>query len=76
MPDHIIRNRALRTGDGTHHYSIEAAEKKKLEELNNNEVKKDDDDDSLPAENYWGFGDSEMTSRDLTFVKVIDKKVL
>lgn len=74
VPDHIIRNRALRTGDGTHHYSIEAAEKKKMEEMNNNVLKKSDDvDESLPAENYWGFGDKDMSSKDMKFVKVIDK---
>lgn len=74
VPEHIIRSRALRTGDGTHEYSIEAAEKKKNEELNNNlpNGKKADILDEL-NENFWGFGDKDMTSEDMKNVKIINK---
>jgi hypothetical protein len=82
VPDHIIKNRALRTGDGTHLYSIEAAieeseKKQQLEELNNNNTEKvkyrqklEAKDDKFP-ENFWGFGDKDMTSEDLRRVKIL-----
>lgn len=80
VPDHIIKSRVLRTGDGTHHYSIDAAieasAKKRHEENNNNNAdmkykqKLEVKDDKFP-ENFWGFGDKDMTSEDLQRVKIL-----
>lgn len=66
----------LRTGDGTHEYSIQAAEKKKMEELNNNlssELVKNNDITDEFNENFWGFGDKDMTSEDMKYVKIVNK---
>jgi hypothetical protein len=84
VPDHIIKSRVLRTGDGTHIHSIEAAieasEKKQLEmnRDNNNNInekirsrkKLEVKEDKFP-ENFWGFGDKDMTSEDLQRVKIL-----
>jgi stearoyl-CoA desaturase (delta-9 desaturase) len=62
VPDDIIKRRVLRTGDGTHPYSIKAME----ENNNNGNVDKIRD-----TEHFWGFGDQEMTSEDMKLVKIL-----
>jgi stearoyl-CoA desaturase (delta-9 desaturase) len=64
VPDDIIKKRVLRTGDGSHPYSIE------LERLNNNN-NGIGNDKLRDTEHFWGFGDKEMTSEDMKYVKIL-----
>lgn len=63
MPDDIIRNRILRTGDGSHKISKEI-------DINNNK-----NEDSRDIEHFWGFGDKEMNADDMKNVKILHKSV-
>lgn len=65
VPDHIVKTRILRTGDGSHEY---AKKNKDKIEANNNSADEADHDD----EHFWGFGDKEMTARDMKNVRIIN----
>lgn len=67
VPAHIIKNRVLRTGDGTH--QISKLNKETLDS-NNNNSNGEGDHDSL---HYWGFGDEEITVADKKNIKVLHK---
>jgi stearoyl-CoA desaturase (delta-9 desaturase) len=56
--DDLIRKRVLRTGDGSHPFSIEEAKKMKLNEdyLNNNCEKMKQNEDIKESEVFWGIG--------------------
>ena len=66
VPDDILSNRVIRTGDGTHKVSKQL--KAKVNDNNNNE---DDDDGERDVEHFWGFGDDTMTKRDMKNIKVL-----
>lgn len=67
VSDDMIRRRVLRTGDGSHRYSKEAAKQKTTNELlasynNNNNVDTEEDAERLRQnvarirDHYWGWG--------------------
>ncbi|CAG9807590.1 unnamed protein product [Chironomus riparius] len=69
VPDAVIKARVLRTGDGSHPYSIEARKKNPnfQEELkNNNEGERD-------LDHFWGWGDGDMAKEDLAGVDIKHK---
>lgn len=68
VPDHIIKRRVLRTGDGSHPYSQE------LIQDNNNNNEDDLGDDKRDVEHFWGFGDKEMTKEDMENVEILHSK--
>lgn len=59
----MIKDRILRTGDGSHSLSKERNSKNDLDS-NNNE---------RDIEHFWGFGDKTMTKDDLKNVKILKK---
>lgn len=56
--DDMIKKRAIRTGDGSHHYAIEAKKNDLLIGDNNNEGEKRD------LDHFWGWDDPEMLQED------------
>lgn len=50
VPEEMIKNRVLRTGDGSHPLSIEQSKK------DNNNSKDFTSEDSRDTEHFWGFG--------------------
>lgn len=65
VPEDIIRKRVLRTGDGSHPFS------KQVAEINNNNNNNEYKDKLRDTEHFWGFGDKEMNSEDMKYVKVL-----
>lgn len=69
VPDEVIKARVLRTGDGSHPYSIEA-KKKNLqfteEVKNNNEGERD-------LDHFWGWGDGDMAKEDIDGIAIKHK---
>lgn len=61
-----MKNRVIRTGDGTHTYS-----KFKAAGSDHNNNEDDDDDGERDVEHFWGFGDDTMTKRDMKNIKVL-----
>lgn len=69
VPDHVVRKRVLRTGDGSHRYSIEAKKNNahiEEEVKNNNEGERD-------LDHFWGWGDSDMIQDDINDIAIIHK---
>lgn len=60
----MINTRVTRTGDGSHRHSKSIQKTK--ETLNQNEETHD-------SNNFWGFGDKEMTEEDLKKITIIRK---
>lgn len=65
VPEDILKNRVIRTGDGTHSFS----KLKASGSDNNNNV--DEDDGERDIEHFWGFGDDTMTKRDMKNIKIL-----
>jgi stearoyl-CoA desaturase (delta-9 desaturase) len=65
VPKSMIRERVLRTGDGSHKYSKDADEAD-IEANNNQTV--------TTTEHFWGWGDKEMTEADLKGVEILYKE--
>jgi stearoyl-CoA desaturase (Delta-9 desaturase) len=63
VPENMIKDRILRTGDGSHSYS------KKMRSKNNPDINNNKRD----IEHFWGFGDKTMTKDDMRNVKIINK---
>lgn len=59
--DDMIKKRAIRTGDGSHHYALEAVKKKDLVtgDDNNNQGGKERD-----LDHFWGWDDPDMHDED------------
>lgn len=66
MSDDIIRKRVLRTGDGTHRYSLEELKGKNTKELlemcneldtNHDDSKNNNNVPYEPVDNLWGWGE-------------------
>lgn len=68
VPDHIVKSRILRTGDGSHEYSKN--NQGKSFSSNNNDG---EEDESRDVEHFWGFGDQEMTSADMKNIEILKK---
>lgn len=64
VPDHIIKRRILRTGDGSHPHSLN----QKQSDDNNND---DEAESERDVEHFWGFGDKEMTKQDMENVEIL-----
>jgi stearoyl-CoA desaturase (Delta-9 desaturase) len=56
----MLKNRVLRTGDGSHGYS-----KSNL----NSDVNQNDD--TRDVNHFWGFGDKEMANEDMEKIAII-----
>lgn len=67
VPENIIMRRIERTGDGSHKHSkrINAKKVSSVDENGN------DDDVERDVEHFWGWGDKEMTTEDMKFVKIL-----
>jgi hypothetical protein len=61
VPENIIKERVLRTGDGSHKHSKTVRSKNGL---NKNE---------RDVEHFWGFGDNTMNKEDMKNVKILKK---
>jgi hypothetical protein len=57
----MVKDRLLRTGDGSHSHSMAKLEKNDL------------NDPVHDIEHFWGYGDSSMTKEDLEHVKILKK---
>ncbi|KAG5667062.1 hypothetical protein PVAND_015062 [Polypedilum vanderplanki] len=67
----MIRKRVLRTGDGSHPYSIEAAKNKQIfNEINNNL----ENDVKRGNEVYWGLNDEDIPEEDRQEIEIWCKK--
>lgn len=55
----MVNKRALRTGDGSHHYAIECKKKNLVCPDNNNEGEEKRD-----LDHFWGWGDEAMIAED------------
>jgi len=65
VPKEMIKNRVLRTGDGSHKFSkLKDAE---APANNNNTGERD-------TEHFWGWGDKSMTEEDLKNVEILHKQ--
>jgi hypothetical protein len=62
----MIKDRILRTGDGSHNISKQKPSKSDLNFYNNND---------RDVEHFWGFGDDTMTKEDMENVKVLNKSL-
>jgi hypothetical protein len=62
----MVRDRILRTGDGSHSISKMKRSKSDLNDHNNN---------TRDIEHFWGFGDSSMTKDDMENVKILNKSL-
>jgi hypothetical protein len=69
VPDSVVKKRVLRTGDGTHHYSIEA--KKNNEKIE--EEAKNNNDGERDLDHFWGWGDGDMQCEDIKDVTILHK---
>lgn len=67
VPMEVIRQRVLRTGDGTHKFS---KLDKDVEGDNNNHPAAIERD----TEHFWGWGDKEMTEEDMKNVEILRKQ--
>ncbi|KAG4068278.1 hypothetical protein HA402_007798 [Bradysia odoriphaga] len=83
VSDDMIRRRVLRTGDGSHRYSKEAAKQKTTNELlasYNNNVDSEEDAERLRQnvarirDHYWGWGDNDMLEEDINDIKTVNPK--
>jgi len=84
VSDEMIKRRVLRTGDGTHRYSIEAAKLTNKQLLdaynqNNNNCSAEDQSrlahkQSLIREHYWGYGDEDMLEEDISLIETLHTK--
>jgi hypothetical protein len=63
VPENVIKERALRTGDGSHKHSKTNKSKNSV-----NKSKRD-------VEHFWGFGDSNMEKDDMKNVKILKKSL-
>jgi stearoyl-CoA desaturase (Delta-9 desaturase) len=68
VPADVVRQRVLRTGDGSHKYSKIAADDAESRLDNNNANERD-------IEHFWGWGDKEMTAEDLKNVEILHKEL-
>lgn len=64
VPEDIIVSRVNRTGDGSHRSS---------KSLKNNKESLNQTEDSHNSINFWGFGDKEMTEKDMKKITIIRK---
>jgi stearoyl-CoA desaturase (delta-9 desaturase) len=71
-PPDMIRNRVLRTGDGTHKYSkMQDAENP----INNNNNNNNSSHLERDTEHFWGFGDKDMTPEDIKNVIILNRQL-
>ncbi|CRL07879.1 CLUMA_CG020908, isoform A [Clunio marinus] len=63
VPEEMIFNRVMRTGDGTHKIM-----------KSKNKIKTDFKEETRDVTHFWGFGDNEMTNEDMKKVKIIHEK--
>jgi hypothetical protein len=64
----MIKKRVLRTGDGTHSYSIKYSI---IEDSNNNNNNSNDDDSDQKV--FWGWDDKDMTSTEKKAADIYNK---
>ncbi|KAG5671192.1 hypothetical protein PVAND_001403 [Polypedilum vanderplanki] len=76
--DEMIRKRIMKSGDGTHRYSIEEAKKKKtakeLLDLFNNKVLQKSNPHELEgdfADTYWGYGDNDIPEEEIKDITIL-----
>ncbi|KAG4074192.1 hypothetical protein HA402_015495 [Bradysia odoriphaga] len=76
-----VRRRVLRTGDGSHRYSIEEKQKttKELDqpctgECNKEEEERLKDEADRISDHYWGWGDDDMQQADIDDATIINPK--
>ena len=62
----MVKDRILRTGDGSHNKSKIQRNKSDLNDYISN---------NRDVEHFWGFGDSSMTNDDMENVKILNKSV-
>ncbi|KAG4076816.1 hypothetical protein HA402_009162 [Bradysia odoriphaga] len=81
VSDEMVRRRVLRTGDGSHRYSIEAKKKATKElvqsctgECTEEEGERLDEMTDRIREHYWGWGDDDMQQEDINDAKIINPR--
>lgn len=67
VPTDMVKQRLLRTGDGSHKYA-QISTKDVESRLDNNNF------DARDTEHFWGWGDNEMTEEDLKNVEILHKQ--
>lgn len=75
VPDELVRNRILKTGDGSHEYSD--SHKKHEPDVNRNYINNLEDDQSNDEHNndlIWGWDDKDIRSQDKCCAVVLNKK--
>ncbi|KAJ6638267.1 Acyl-CoA Delta-9 desaturase [Pseudolycoriella hygida] len=82
VSDDMIRRRVLRTGDGSHRHSKEAAKQKTQNELieeENNNINEEEEERlkqnvARIRDHYWGWGDSDMLEEDINDIRTVNPK--